>query len=91
MAWLPTAVYALSFLTSSLCAVLLARSFFRTHARLLLWSTLCFLFLAFNSLAVIIDILLVPEKNFGLLRVGLSLAGIMLLLFGLIWEGDEDQ
>jgi hypothetical protein len=52
----PGAVYLLCFLTSSACAFLLARNYARTHARLLLWSALCFLFLAGNNLAVIIDL-----------------------------------
>ena len=46
----PAAVYVLCFLTSVTCAVLLARSHWRTGARLLLWSALCFAFLAINNL-----------------------------------------
>ena len=49
----PTAVYLLCFATSSACAYLLARSYARTGTRLLLWSALCFLFLAANNLAVV--------------------------------------
>jgi hypothetical protein len=89
--WFPTAVYTLCFLTSSGCALLLARSYRRTGARLLLWSALCFLFLGLNNLAVMVDLLLIPQRNFNLLRVTLSLAGISLLLFGLIWETREEQ
>ena len=88
-AWFPTAVYLLSFLTSTLCGYLLARSYVRTRTRLLLWSALCFLFLALNNLALIVDMVILPQGNLTLLRVGLSLTGVALLLFGLIWEGDE--
>lgn len=90
-AWFPTAVYTLSFLTSALCAFLLARSYLRTRMRLLLWSALCFLFLALNNLTVIVDMLVMPASNFGLLRAVLSLTGVALLLFGLVWEGDDER
>lgn len=85
----PATVYALCFLTSSACAFLLARSYASSRARLLLWSSLCFLFLALNNLAVIIDLLLIREISFQLLRVALSLTGVMLLLFGLVWEAED--
>ena len=86
----PGAVYLLCFLTSSACAFLLARNYARTHARLLLWSALCFLFLAGNNLAVIIDLLVLPERNFSIARVALSLIAVALLLFGLIWDIEDD-
>ena len=86
----PGAVYLLCFLTSSACAVLLARSWSRTRARLLLWSALCFLFLAFNNLAVIVDLLVLPDRNFSILRVALSLSAVSLFLFGLIWGADDE-
>lgn len=85
----PAAVYTLCCLTSGACAFLLGRSYSRTRVRLLLWSALCFLFLALNNLAVILDLLLLPEQNFGQLRVLLSLTAIVLLLYGLIWEQEE--
>lgn len=85
----PTIVYTLCFLTSSACAFLLGRSYMRTGGRLLLWSALCFFFLACNNLVVILDMLLIREINFQLLRVILALAGVSVLLFGLIWEREE--
>ena len=86
----PALIYTLCFLTSSACAYLLARSFARTGMRLLLWSALCFLFLGLNNLAVIVDLLLVPQVDFQLIRVALSLAGVSLLLFGLVWEAEDE-
>ncbi len=88
---IPALIYTLCFLTSSACAFLLARSFMRTGMRLLLWSALCFLFLGLNNLAVIVDLLLVPHVDFQLIRVALSLAGVSLLLFGLVWEAEEER
>jgi hypothetical protein len=87
----PMVIYTLCFLTSSACAFLLARSFARTGMRLLLWSALCFLFLGLNNLAVILDLLLVRGMDFQLIRVALSLTGVSLLLFGLVWEAEGQQ
>ena len=87
----PALIYTLCFLTSSACAFLLGRSFARTGMRLLLWSALCFLFLGLNNLAVIVDLLLVPHVDFQLTRVALSLIGVSLLLFGLVWEAEHEQ
>ena len=83
------AVYLLCFATSSACAYLLARSYVRTRARLLLWSALCFLFLSANNLAVVTDLLLLPDQNFSLLRVTLSLIAVAVLLYGLVWGAEE--
>ena len=85
----PAAVYLLCFLTSSACAFLLARNYRRTGARLLLWSALCFALLAGNNLTVIIDLLLLPDTDLGLARLGFSLVAVLVLLFGFIWDLEE--
>ncbi|MDP9415468.1 MAG: DUF5985 family protein [Pseudomonadota bacterium] len=85
----PAVVYLLCFATSSACAVLLARSYFRTKARLLLWSALCFLFLALNNLFVIMDLLLIPQFSLQIPRLALSLCAAAVLLFGFIWDLEE--
>ena len=87
--YFPAAVYLLCFLTSGACAWLLARSYWRSGARLLLWSALCFLFLAGNSLVVILDILVFPDADLSLVRTLLSLAAVCVLLFGFLWDRDD--
>jgi hypothetical protein len=87
---LATAVYVLCFLTSSACAFLLGRSYRRTRARLLLWSSLCFLFLALNNLVLVLDLLILPQFDLSLLRLLLGLAGISVLLFGFVWDLEEE-
>jgi hypothetical protein len=86
----PATVYFLCFATSSACAWLLARSYARAGARLLLWSALCFFFLAANNLVVMVDLLIVPDRDFRILRLLLSLAAIGVLLFGFIWDLEEE-
>ena len=86
----PTAVYLLCFLTSAACSALLARSFWRTGARLLLWSALCFVLLAANNLVVIIDmVVLPPDIDLRLPRYLLALGAVGVLLFGFIWDLEE--
>jgi hypothetical protein len=85
----PAAVYMLCFLTSAACAILLMRSYRRTGMRLLLWSGLCFIFLAANNLAVVLDMLVVPDRDLRLPRLLLALAAVVVLLFGFIWDREE--
>ena len=90
VSWFPTLVYALCFLTSSACALLLARNYRRTGARVLLWSALCFILLALNNFVVILDMLLIPAVDLRLTRLALSLGAVGVLLFGFIWDLGEE-
>jgi Family of unknown function (DUF5985) len=87
--WFPASVYLLCFVTSAACALLLARSYRASGARLLFWSGLCFLFLAANNLVVIFDLLVLPDVDFRLARYLLALAALGVLLFGFIWDLEE--
>ncbi len=86
----PATVYLLCFATSAACAILLARSYFSSRARLLLWSSICFLFLAANNLVVVVDMLLIPDISFRLLRLALALCAVAVLLFGFVWDVERD-
>ena len=87
----PTLVYVLCFLTSAACSFLLARSYARTRARLLLWSALCFLLLACNNFVVILDLLLLPQMDLQILRLVFALSAVGVLLFGLVWDLEESR
>lgn len=89
-AWFAPVVYLLCFATSAACALLLARSYRRSGMRLLLWSASCFGLLAANNLFVIVDLLLIRSIDFGLVRQFLSLASVAVLLFGFIWDMEQD-
>jgi hypothetical protein len=86
----PSVVYLLCFATSAACALLLARNYLRTRARLLLWSAACFLLLAANNLVVVVDMLVIPQVSFSILRIVLSLGAVGVLLFGFIWDLERD-
>jgi hypothetical protein len=88
-ALVPTLVYLLCFLTSLACAVLLGRSYASTRARMLLWSAVCFGFLALANLFVMFDMLVFPDISLRSVRLWLSLAAVAILLFGFIWDQDD--
>lgn len=86
----PATVYVLCFLTSSACAWLLGRSYARTRAPLLLWSSICFAFLAANNLVLTLDLVLFPQLDLRLARLLLALAAVASLIWGFVWEVEED-
>lgn len=86
----PATVYVLCFLTSTACAWLLGRSYARTGARLLLWSSICFAFLAGNNLVLVLDLVLYPHLDLRVLRLLLALAAVVALIWGFVWEVEED-
>ena len=88
----PAIVYLLCLITSVGCAIALTVAWRRTRAPLLLWSALCFAFLAANNFVVVIDLVLTPpDTDFRLIRLLLSLAAVGVLLFGFIWRHSEEE
>ena len=85
----PTAVYILCFLTSAACAWLLGRSYLVNRTRLLLWSSVCFFFLALNNLALVLDLVVLPTYDLRLTRLVLALAAAVSLVWGFVWEVEE--
>lgn len=81
-------VYILCALTSLSCSVLLLRAYRRSGVRLLFWSGLCFLGLALNNALLFVDRRLFPETDLYLLRSLPALAGLIVLLYGLVWDSD---
>lgn len=87
--FIPAAVYALCFLTSAACAVLLARSYVRTKTPLVFWSALCFALLGVNNLLLVVDLAVLPEVDLRLFRNAFALGAVGVLLFGFIWNAEE--
>ena len=87
----PTIVYVLCFLTSTAFAWLLGRSYRRTRMRLLLWSSICFLLLAGNNLVLVLDLVVWGDDlDLRLVRQGFALAAVASLIWGFIWEVEEE-
>jgi hypothetical protein len=81
-----SAVYLLCMLTSAFCAALLLREYRRSHARLLLWSSLSFVGWAANNALVFADVVVFPTLDLSSLRAVVALGAIGLLLYGLLWD-----
>lgn len=83
-----TIIYLLCFATSLACAGLLWRSWQSRRARLLLWTSLCFAFLAINNMLVVADMLVLPSIDLAIWRQLAALVAISVLLFGFVWEAE---
>ena len=80
-------VYILCAATSIACAALLYRSYRHSRAKLLFWSSLCFLGLAINNVLLLIDLYVVgPNTDLFVLRTSIALAATAILVYGLIWD-----
>lgn len=84
----PAAVYLLCLATSLACAGLLLRAYLQARTSLLLWTALCFGFLALNNLFLVADMVLFPDIDFRIMRQGASFAAIGVLLYGFIREAE---
>jgi hypothetical protein len=82
------AVYVLCALTSIGCAALLLRAYRGSRAPFLLWSGLCFAFLALNNVLLFADVVLFPELDLRLVRHSTALVGLALLVYGLVWKAE---
>jgi hypothetical protein len=80
------AVYVLCALTSLICAVLLWRGFGRSGTRLLLWCGIFFLAMTLENAILFVDVIHVPSIDLSDVRRAVPLIGVVLLLYGLIWE-----
>lgn len=79
-------VYLLCAVAALGCSFLLYRAYRRVGTRLLFWSAVCFACLTLNNVLVAIDLVVFPDVNLFMIRNVTALAGILALLYGLIWE-----
>ncbi|HEY2395769.1 MAG TPA: DUF5985 family protein [Rudaea sp.] len=80
--------YALCALTALLCAVLLLRGFFKTRSKVLLWSGMCFAGLMLSNVVLVLDKLVYTDIELLPLRLWITLAALLMLLFGLIYANE---
>ncbi|MBI4663956.1 MAG: hypothetical protein HY735_34600 [Verrucomicrobia bacterium] len=81
-------VYLLCTLTSIGVASLLIRGYRRSRAALLLWSSACFVGLAVANILLFLDLVVVLQVDLSVWRNGVTLLGLLLLLYGLIWNSE---
>jgi hypothetical protein len=85
---IPQAVYILCALTSLTCAVLLFRGYLRSRVRILLWSTLCFVFLFINNVFLYLDVVVFPLVYLTPYRDASSFMAAAILVWGLVWDSE---
>src|SRR5688572_31792610 len=61
------------------------------RSRLLLWSTLCFVGLTISNVLLFFDLMIFTELDLRPWRLSFALAGLLFLLYGFIWEAEEDR
>ena len=84
---MPELVYFLCALASLICAALLSRKYKQTRVRLLFWSSACFACFAINNILLFVDLVLLPNAiDLSTLRNSTNLLGLLLLLYGMIWD-----
>ncbi len=85
----PSLVYGLCLAASALCAFLLLAAWRQTRSRLLFWTALGFVFLAFNNLFLVADLVLFPGMFLWPLRQAASALAVGGLLYGFVWEAER--
>lgn len=81
-------IYALCALTAMAAAGLLLRAYLRTRFRLLLWSGLCFVALTVSNVLLVLDRIVFQTTDLATWRLTASFVAVLLLVAGLILEGD---
>jgi hypothetical protein len=82
-------IYSLCALGAMLCAWLLLRAYRRSAYRLLLWGGLCFVGLTVGNVLLMVDKLILPTQvDLSILRHSVTIASLMVLLYGLIWDAE---
>lgn len=81
-------VYALCAITSIACAVLLIRSWLRTRAELLFWSSVCFVGFTINNILLFVDLVIFPGPavDLSLWRAATAFVSVAALVYGLVWS-----
>jgi hypothetical protein len=83
---IPILIYVLCVLTCAACAFLLWRAYRRSRSKLLFWSALCFVILGVSNLLMFADLVIYPGISLLLLRNVVTLTGLLVLIYGLIFE-----
>lgn len=81
-------IYSLCAVTAMACAYLLLEAFSRTRYKLLFWSGYCFAALTLNNFMLVVDKLILPQIDLALPRTVFALAGMAILLYGVIWHAE---
>jgi hypothetical protein len=79
-------IYSLCALVAALCTFLLLRAWVSSRYRLLLWTGVCFAALTATNGLLFLDKVVFPEVDLTAARQLITLAGMSVLLYGLVWD-----
>ena len=82
-------IYFMCALTALACFGLLWRAWRANRASLLFWSALCFAGLTVSNVLLVVDKLALPDIDLTPVRASVTLAALLLLIFGLVWGDDR--
>lgn len=83
------AVYILGVIVTLTCSILLIRAYAKVKKRLLLWSAICFFGLSISNLLIFVDLVMLPNVDLYFWRLLTAAIAMLILLYGLIWEGQQ--
>jgi hypothetical protein len=81
-------LYGLAILSSLACTILLLRGYAYRRVRLLMWSSICFVGLTVNNVALFLDLVIFPQVDLRVVRLVPALIGMMFLLYGFVWDSE---
>lgn len=81
-------IYFMCAATALACTLLMFRSYRASRHRLLFWCGLCFAGMFLSNLLLIVDRLVIPEKDLSTLRLASGLLALLPLLYGLVLEDE---
>jgi hypothetical protein len=91
MNWFAEITYILCALTALACAVFLLRGYGRSRMRLLFWSGICFVALTAENILLFVDMIIFPTAvDLAPIRNMVALFGLLVLLFGLVWNARSE-
>lgn len=79
-------IYGLCALTALICACLLFSAYRRSRYRLVLWGGICFAGLTVSNTLLIFDKLVFLTVDLSTWRYAITLASLVVFLYGLIWD-----
>lgn len=82
-------IYLMCALTAFACFALLWRGWRSNRAALLFWSALCFAGLTLSNVLLVVDKLVLGADDLTPHRLAITLAALLLLIFGMVWGDDR--
>jgi hypothetical protein len=88
---IPIALCVLAALWSGASAVLLFHGYLQRRMRLLMWSSICLAGLTLTNVALVVNVVMLPDVDLRLARLVPSAIGLACLTYGILWDkGDRN-